>query len=323
MKRRALAAGAQDFISKPFDLAEVQLRIDNLLHARFLHLALREQNDALESQVRARTAELERAQRDIAERLARAADYRDDDTGRYIYRVGRMAALLAQELGWSPADVELIGQAAPLHDVGKIGIPDRILLKPGKLTPEEFERMKQHTTIGARLLAGSPIAVLQMARDIALRHHERWDGTGYAGLAGTAIPLAARITTVVDVFDALTHRRPYKEPWPVEAAVEEIVRQSGRHFDPEIVSAFLRVLEHGRRSELHRLVGGVERPGRWCLMSGALGPRDAGCGACSANRPNSMARVAAWVRLDTPSLARIRSVWLLTVAWPMTSCSAI
>jgi putative two-component system response regulator len=255
-KRRALAAGAKDFLSKPFDVTEVMLRIRNLLDTRLLHLQLRQQNDDLEMRVRTRTQELELSQVEIAERLARAADYRDDVTGQHIRRVGHGAALVARALGWPDAEVELIRQAAPLHDVGKIGIPDNILLKPGKLTPDEYERMKDHTTIGARLLAGSHSPVLQMAEKIALMHHERWDGSGYIGLSGSAIPIVARVTSVVDVFDALTHRRSYKEAWPVEVALAEIQRQSGRHFDPEIVEAFLSVLRQ------HDLAGaeGHEQP---------------------------------------------------------------
>jgi len=242
-KRRALAAGAKDFLSKPFDVTEVVLRIQNLLHTRLLHLQLRQQNEDLEVRVRTRTQELELSQVEIAERLARAADYRDDVTGQHIHRVGHGAALVAREMGWPDTEVEVIRQAAPLHDVGKIGIPDDILLKPGKLTPDQFLRMKEHTTIGARLLAGSRSPVLQMAEKIALMHHERWDGSGYMGLAGSAIPLVARITSVVDVFDALAHRRSYKEAWPAEKAAEEIQRQSGHQFDPEIVKAFLNVLK--------------------------------------------------------------------------------
>ena len=249
-KRRALAAGAKDFLSKPFDVTEIVLRIRNLLQTRLLHLQLRQQNEDLEVRVRMRTQELELSHVEIAERLARAADYRDDVTGQHIRRVGYGSALVAREMGWPDTEVDVIRQAAPLHDVGKIGIPDRILLKPGKLTPDEFERMKSHTTIGASLLAGSHSPVLQMAEKIALTHHERWDGSGYIGLEGSTIPLVARITSVIDVFDALTHRRSYKEAWPVEAAVDEIQRHSGRHFDPEIVGVFLTVLKQ------HDLAGG-------------------------------------------------------------------
>jgi putative two-component system response regulator len=245
-RRRALAAGAKDFVSKPLDVTEVLLRIRNLLHTRHLHVELHDQNQFLEARVQERTQELEQAQCEIAERLALAADYRDDITGQHIRRVGHGAALVARELGWSASGVELIRQAAPLHDVGKLGIPDHILRKPGKLTPDEFEQMKAHTTIGARLLAGSRSSLLQMAAEIALMHHERWDGTGYTGLAGAAIPLAARITSVVDVFDALTHRRSYKEAWPLQGAIAEIERQSGKQFDPDAVAGFLRVLgRHG------------------------------------------------------------------------------
>jgi putative two-component system response regulator len=201
----------------------------------------------LEAKVRERTRELEAAQIEIIERLARAAEFRDDNTGQHTERVGQMAALLARELGLPDAQVSLIRRAAPLHDVGKIGIPDSILLKLGKLTPAEFELVKTHTTIGARILSGSRFALLRLAEEIAFSHHEQWDGRGYAGLAGDQIPLAGRIVTVADVFDALTQKRPYKAAWPVEEAIAEIERQRGRQFDPDVVDAFLRMIEQQRQ----------------------------------------------------------------------------
>ena len=239
-KQRALAMGARDFLTKPLDHAEVLLRIKNLLETRFLHRALRAQNQQLEQRVRERTRSLEAAQMEILERLARAAEYRDDDTGEHTERVGRIAALLARALGLREAEVELVRRAAPLHDVGKIGIPDEILLKPGKLTDAEFAQMQTHTTIGVKILSGSRFPILQLAAEVALTHHERWDGSGYPhGLAREAIPLPGRIVAVVDVFDALTHERPYKAAWPVAAAVAELRRQRGRQFDPNVVTAFL------------------------------------------------------------------------------------
>lgn len=242
-KHRALKEGAHDFLSKPFDTTEVLLRIRNLLTTRFLHRTLEGQNERLEEQVRERTSELVGAQVEILERLSLIAEYRDDASGEHTYRVGRVAALLAQTLGWSPDQVELIRRAAPLHDIGKIGIPDRVLLKPGKLTSEEFVEMKDHIMVGAKTLSGSRSPLLQLAEVIALTHHERWDGTGYMQLKGEDIPLPGRIVTVADVFDALTHTRQYKEAWPIDRARAEIVRVAGVQFDPQVVEAFLRVLE--------------------------------------------------------------------------------
>jgi putative two-component system response regulator len=240
-KKRALTMGAKDFVTKPFDVTEVLLRIRNLLETRSLHVRLKEHNLVLESEVRKRTWELEAAQMEILERLALAAEYRDDDTGEHTQRVGRTAALLARGMGLDAEQVEVIRRAAPLHDVGKIGIPDAILLKPGKLTEEEFVRIKTHANIGASILSGSGFSVLQMAEVIALNHHERWQGGGYNGLVGEDIPLAGLIVSVADVFDALIHERPYKKAWPVPEAIAEIKAQSGRQFCPRVVDAFIEI----------------------------------------------------------------------------------
>ena len=194
----------------------------------------------LEQRVHERTEELAQSQSEILSRLARAAEFRDDDTGQHTQRVGYAASLLAQSLGLPTEQVELIRQAAPLHDVGKIAISDLILLKPGKLTDEEFATMKTHAAIGAALLSDGHSDVVQLAERIAGAHHERWDGKGYPHqLAGEQIPLEGRILAIVDVFDALTHERPYKKAWPVAEAVAEITRQSGQQFDPQVVAAFL------------------------------------------------------------------------------------
>ena len=239
-RRRALAAGATDFLAKPFDIVEVMLRIRNLLETRHLHQLLWNQNVGLEERVRQRTSQLEEAQGEILARLAAAAEHRDDDTGRHTFRVGQLSAVLAQALGLPHDLVEVIRAAAPLHDVGKIGVPDQILLKVGKLTDEEFAVMKTHTTIGAAILAGGSSRLVIEAERIALSHHERWDGGGYPnGLAGEEIPLGARIVAVADVFDALTHARPYRAAWPLEQVLEEMRAQRGRHFDPVVVDAFL------------------------------------------------------------------------------------
>jgi putative two-component system response regulator len=239
VKHRALAAGARDFLTKPLDIEEVLLRIGNILEIQFLESELRAERDSLERRVVERTKDLEDAQTETFERLALAAEFRDDDTGNHTRRVGSMAALIAKTVGLPEEEVDVLRRAAALHDVGKIGVPDSILLAPRKLTEEEFAVVKTHTEIGARLLSGSRSPTLRMAERVAWSHHERWDGGGYAGMAGEDIPLVGRITTVADVFDALTHARPYKEAWPIDRAVEEIESQRGRQFDPNAADAFL------------------------------------------------------------------------------------
>jgi PAS domain S-box-containing protein len=200
----------------------------------------------LETKVAERTRELEDARAETLQRLAVAAEYRDDDTSQHTERVGVTAAQIAARLGLGAEQIRLLRVAAPLHDVGKLAISDTILLKPGKLTPQEYEVMKTHAALGARLLSGSSSPVLQMATVIAASHQERWDGSGYpAGLAGEAIPLVGRVVAVADVFDALTHDRPYKSAWPVEQAIAEIGRASGSQFDPRVVAAFLTMHEDG------------------------------------------------------------------------------
>jgi putative two-component system response regulator len=243
-RQRALSVGASDFLSKPLEPIEVRLRIANLLETRRLELEMLGQNQLLEARVRERTDDLERARLELLERLALAAEYRDDNTQEHAQRVGRTVALLASAIGLSSEDVEVLLRAAPLHDIGKIGVPDAILLKSAALTSEEFALMQMHTTIGAQILSGSEFAILQTAERIARSHHERWDGGGYPyGLRGDAIPLAGRLVALADVFDALVHERPYKPAWPLERAVEEIRSLRGTHFDPDVVAAF-EALDH-------------------------------------------------------------------------------
>jgi putative two-component system response regulator len=238
-RRRALSVGARDFLTKPLDRIELLLRVRNLLQVKQLQDRLREQNADLEDKVAERTRDLDQSRLEVLERLALAAEYRDDDTQEHAWRIGRICALVAVNLGFPETEVELIARAAPLHDIGKIGIPDAILLKPGRLSDEEFEVIKTHTTIGAEILTGSRSPLLRLAERIALTHHERWDGRGYpGGLSGEEIPIAGRIVAVADVFDALTHERPYKQAWAVEKAVGEILGQGGRQFDPCVVDAF-------------------------------------------------------------------------------------
>jgi putative two-component system response regulator len=261
-KTRALSQGAKDFLHKPFDLVEVMLRIRNLLETRHLYLELQRQNEVLEERVKERTRELEEAQIEVIYRLARAAEYRDHTTGQHTRRVGELSALLASILGLPQEDVELIRKAAPLHDVGKISLSDAILLKPGRLSPAELELNRSHTTMGAELLGGGHFPLLQMAEEIALTHHERWDGQGYPrGLTGEEIPLSGRIVAVADVFDALVHERPYKRAWTTEEAMAEIAEQSGKQFDPRVVRALLTLLEPQNlsgREKLSRIFQAME-----------------------------------------------------------------
>ncbi|MGH7474873.1 MAG: HD-GYP domain-containing protein [Longimicrobiales bacterium] len=239
-RNQALSMGAKDFLTKPFDPDEALLRISNLLLTRMLYCEMSDHQRVLEQKVAARTRALEAAQIEILERLALVSEFHDEQTGQHIRRVGTLAALLARTLHLPEPEVELIRRAALLHDVGKVAIPPDVAQKRGRLTPSEFQCMAKHTTIGARLLSNSRFRVLRKAEEIALRHHEWFDGTGYPeGLAGDAIPIAGRIVAVADAFDALTHERPYKGAWSVQDALLEIRRETGTHFDPVVVDALL------------------------------------------------------------------------------------
>lgn len=245
VRQRALSEGAMDFVTKPFEVSEVLLRMRNLLQTRMLHNELRWRADELETRVQHRTVELEQSRLDILNRLALAAEYRDDATGEHTKRVRFLAERIALGLGMTAPDAERIGRAAMLHDIGKIGVPDAILLKGGRLTPAEFEVIRQHTTIGRDILAGSPAPLLQVAETIAYTHHERWDGRGYHGLVADAIPVEGRIVTVADTFDAIVNDRPYRAAASVEAALAEMKSQRGLQFDPAVLDAFVGLVGRG------------------------------------------------------------------------------
>ncbi len=262
-KRQALELGASEFLAKPVDPSELIPRMRNVLTVKRHHDHLRKYSRELEAAVLRRTVELTRSRQEVIHCLARAAEFRDDCTGRHVFRVGRYARLIAEEFGWRGERLNMFEQAAQLHDIGKIGVPDAILLKPGKLTSDEFEIMRKHSDygrqitsslpnndanvlrdhaeIGGRLLEEAESPILAMAAVVALSHHERWDGGGYPrGLAGEAIPLEGRITSVADVFDALSSKRPYKEAFPLDESFRIVADGRGTQFDPSVVDAFVR-----------------------------------------------------------------------------------
>jgi cyclic di-GMP phosphodiesterase len=261
-KLQSLELGATDFLGKPLDPSELVARIRNVLSVKAYEDRLLHHSQDLESAVRQRTADLEKSRQDLIHCLARAAEFRDDDTGNHILRVGKFVRLVAEKLGVSEDDAQLLEQASQLHDVGKIGIPDAVLLKPGKLTKEEFtamqqhcqfgghilhtgsepedEQLQKHTQLGAQILENGSSPILETAVRIALSHHEWWDGTGYPqGLAGEEIPLEGRITAVADVFDALSSKRCYKEAYSLDESLAIMRRERGTHFDPKVLDAFL------------------------------------------------------------------------------------
>lgn len=261
---RAVELGATDFLNKPVDASELLPRVRNLLVVKAYQDQLRQYNNNLEAAVRQRTAELENSRRDLIHCLARAAEYRDDDTGQHVLRVGRYARLIAEAMELPESIVDTLEQAALLHDIGKIGIPDSVLLKPGRLTEDEFELMqkhpgfgkriltsfssneektlRRHAEVGAHILEVGSSELLDVSRTIALTHHERWDGSGYPlGLKGTDIPLVGRIVAVADVFDALSSRRSYKQAFPLDECFRIMQESRDNHFDPEVLDAFLSV----------------------------------------------------------------------------------
>jgi len=247
---RCIDHGAIDYMVKPFNLVLLRARINAALAVKRLHdeqqahsKQIEAYNIRLEERVRERTKELYESRKEIIFRLGRAAEYRDNETGLHVFRMSHLCARLGRELGMSEDECQMLLLASPLHDIGKIGIPDNILLKPGKLTPEEWDVMKLHTVIGGKILGGSQSEILKMAEVIALTHQEKWDGSGYPlGLKEEEIPLVGRITTICDVFDALTSERPYKREWSAEEAREYIENEAGKHFDPELTQVFLSIM---------------------------------------------------------------------------------
>ena len=240
---RALEAGAKDFVTKPFDRTEVLNRIKNMLEVRRLYNERTSSAKILEDKVRERTKELHATRLEVIRRLGRAGEFRDNETGMHIIRMSKSCQQLALAAKLGESHAEMILQASPMHDVGKIGIPDRVLLKPGKLNDEEWAIMKQHPAIGAEIIGTSGADLMKMASSIAITHHEKWDGSGYPnGLKGEEIPIEGRITAIADVFDALTSERPYKKAWSVEKAVGLLKEEAGKHFDPTLVPIFLGIL---------------------------------------------------------------------------------
>ncbi|MES2153126.1 MAG: HD domain-containing phosphohydrolase [Pseudomonadota bacterium] len=240
IRHRALESGANDFLIKPIDKVEFLARTRNMLELRRATVALQNRASWLASEVNKATAELRAREQETILLLCRASEYRDPETGAHIQRMAHYSCLIAAELGLSAEEQEFILNAAPMHDIGKVGTPDHILLKPGRLDADEMAIMRQHAVIGYNILKSSEARMLQLAAEIAFSHHERFDGAGYPqGLTGEAIPLVGRIVAVADVFDALTSVRPYKTAWTLEAARDYLQENSGSHFDPQCVDALL------------------------------------------------------------------------------------
>jgi putative two-component system response regulator len=244
----ALERGAYGYVTKPFEGNEIIINVVNALERRRLVMASREYERGLEERVREQTEEIRTSREEIVLRLIAAQEYRHDETGAHIRRIGLGAEAMAGRAGYSREGAEMLRLAAPMHDVGKIGIPDAILAKPGKLTPEEWEVMKRHTTIGAEMLGQTTIPLLELAREIALSHHEKWDGSGYPeGLSGRQVPRSARIVAVLDVYDALVHDRVYRPAMPEDEALAIVAEGRAKHFDPELYDIFVELLPRIRQ----------------------------------------------------------------------------
>ncbi|MEY8215250.1 MAG: response regulator [Colwellia sp.] len=240
LKLKVLNNGVRDFLTKPFELNELLIRVKNILDVHLAHQYMLNQNDILERKVKERTEEIHKNQLNLIRCLGLAAEYRDEETGLHIIRMSKFAVVIAKAIGMNEKDINLLLHAAPMHDIGKIGIPDSILQKPGKFTQPEWDKMKEHAQIGADILIHDESELMNMAKEIALTHHEKWNGTGYPnGLKAEEIPLVGRIAALADVFDALTSIRPYKKAWTVKDAMELIESERGEHFDPTLVDALI------------------------------------------------------------------------------------
>ncbi len=236
-----LEKGAYGYVLKPFKAREILIQVDGALRRRMLELDYRDRERVLAQKVREQTAEIRESRDEISFRLVAASEQRDTETGTHIRRIGLYASEMARLLDWNEEAVDCIRAAAPMHDIGKIGVPDRILQKPGALDEAEWDLMKKHTVIGAKILHGSSVPFIRMGAQIAVSHHEKWDGTGYPkGLRSTQIPIEARITSLVDVYDALSQKRCYKEAWPEDQVLSFMAERRGTHLDPDLIDLFLK-----------------------------------------------------------------------------------
>ena len=261
-RRKVLDSGATDLISTPVDDLEFRARCKNMLAQRCQQIQIQERARWLEQQVSEATSDILSREQETLLRLARAGEYRDEETGNHVIRMAKYSRLIAEKLGLAEKECEAIEMAAPMHDIGKIGIPDLILRKPGRLSHQEFDVMKTHTRIGYEILKDSPSKYLQLGAIIALNHHERFNGTGYPNRLGQKdIPLSARIVTIADAYDALTSERPYKAKWPIQKAIDYLNQQRGKFFDPECLDAFMAQLD--RITNIQNMLG--DKPKQVCM----------------------------------------------------------
>lgn len=239
---KALSMGADDYVTKPFFVEELKARVNNMLKLKERDEYLNTSLDVMESNLLEKLQMLENTQVEVIIKLGKAAEFRDDETGKHIERIADYVNMITEELGMNHELRVMMQYAAPMHDVGKIGIPDGVLMKPAKLTDDEFKIIKLHTLIGGKILSGTNLPLLELAKEIAITHHERWDGAGYPmGLKGSDIPISGRVVAVTDVFDAITSERVYKAAWPIERALEYIRDMRGKQFDPDVVDAFFAI----------------------------------------------------------------------------------